>query len=307
MQPRRLVSILIKSSRISLLRFSFRKWDSHLAHAKCCREDERFAAEKLSSYHIKNVENCALRRHFSMLRSCLRHWILAVHMVRRNRRFNKCSLLRCTRAAFQLWCHQHQFMRWLHSVMVSFFHRVVAMRTIFRAFSCWTTRISGQRLLRSVVSLRHGLIQKSSKFLHKLWHGSFSRFLKFCFTSWSGFLKRRQRLERHFSLLEQCSEQSSVSMFFVAWRHQAQAQKLSSELQARNASLSQVKVNSQVHKKCPRVPCAQSTHILPQNEKSAFEARMRTLDAEVETLRTALKFQSQLLLPPPNAHRARRL
>jgi hypothetical protein len=96
-------------------------------------------------------------------------------------------------------------------------------------------------------------------------------------------------------------------MFFVAWRHQAQAQKLSSELQARNASLSQVKVNSQVHKKCPRVPCAQFAHILPQNEKSAFEARMRTLDAEVETLRTALKFQSQLLLPPPNAHRARRL
>jgi hypothetical protein len=34
--------------------------------------------------------------------------------------------------------------------------------------------------------------------------------------------------------------------------------------------------------------------------------RMQALDSEVETLRTALRFQSQLLLPPPNASRSRR-
>jgi hypothetical protein len=43
-----------------------------------------------------------------------------------------------------------------------------------------------------------------------------------------------------------------------------------------------------------------------QSEKRAFELRMRTLDAEVETLRTALRFQSQLLLPPSNANRSKR-
>ena len=99
-------------------------------------------------------------------------------------------------------------------------------------------------------------------------------------------------------VLEERASRFIVSTHFCAWR--IACMKLASERAGDGQVFSVLCI-------CVYKMSFWSTaHALLQSEKRAFELRMRKLDAEVETLRTALRFQSQLLLPPSNANRSKR-
>lgn len=131
--------------------------------------------------------------------------------------FQKKSVLNLARCAYYLWSQSSRFHRWLGSVKVSFFHRVVLLRTAFRAFYFWNEHVSTQALLRSVMVSRRIVVNKSNKMREMVWRRTASAFVSCFFANWSSLVKNRHRFDLFLQLAEHRSSQHIASNHFLAW------------------------------------------------------------------------------------------
>jgi hypothetical protein len=152
------------------------------------------------------------------LQFCFRFWISIVQKIKKTRALLQKQEVRTVSVAFELWCDRHQFTRWKHSVMVSFFHRVVSLRVLFRAFFCWNTQVSGQNFLRSILGARRSIINKSIKFLQSLWQRRASALVDFGFVSWKSMVGKRRSFKNVVCVMEQRASRFIVLTHFCAWR-----------------------------------------------------------------------------------------
>jgi hypothetical protein len=252
-EVRRLRGVSAKAvRRLSKLALS-RAFSSWLAHVIQLMQQRNAVAsdaillQKKAAQHLKIATHLASYVHKSLLRFCIGHWISRNLIIKRTRVFIKQLTLRRFFSAFEWWREYLYFMTWLRSVKVLFFNRVVALRHVFRVFSCWSVQVSGQKFLRSVMMLRSSLIHKSNKFLRIAWRRSLSGFVLFCFATWRSLFQTRKRFEQFCSLANQRSAHYVASTSFRAWRS-ALGQSRASE-QLADFRSSQVEINTQVFKK----------------------------------------------------------
>jgi hypothetical protein len=151
----------------------------------------------------------------------------------------KRSLVRNLFAAFQTWLYNHQHLKWLYAVMLSFFERVVSLRMVFRTFFHWSARVRGQKLLHSGLALTRVELEKPNNFLHALCCRAPS-LVSICFSSWRALLVHRERFERLFRFLEPGFSGHVLASHFAAWRCSALA------VQRARSSCSRPDIDAQV-------------------------------------------------------------
>jgi flagellar biosynthesis regulator FlaF len=214
-----------------------------LSNLALSRAFSRWHAHVMQLVQQLDIGNHRLQIYHNSHRSLfMKHWMAKVQMIRRLRRFSTILLFRLIFSSFHWWFEYLQFKRWLHSVKVSFFHRVVALRHVFRAFACWTAQVSGQKFLRAVLIQRNRLVQKSNTFLRIVWRRSLSGFVLFCFANWSALLKLRRRLETFCRYAEQRRASRVVLIIFRGWRAKTRMKTCASVQQANSSALSQVEI-----------------------------------------------------------------
>jgi hypothetical protein len=231
---RRLRAVSAKAIRRLLQRGMSRAFSSWNAHLMLMKQQRELDVSQQAVHHltVKSVVSSykgRISREIIVgnlhgwkcsvsLQFCFRFWISIVQKIKKTRALLQKQDMRTVLVAFELWCDRHQFTRWKHSVMVSFFHRVVSLRVLFRAFFCWNTQVSAQNFLRSILGARHSMINKSIKFLRSLWQRRAAALVAFGFASWKSMVGKRRSFENVVRVMEQRASRFIVLTHFCAWR-----------------------------------------------------------------------------------------
>jgi hypothetical protein len=220
---RRLRAVSAKAVRRLLqlgLSRAFSSWHAHLILIKQVQKEVELDVyqQAVHRLRVKSVGDLHGWKCSVSLRFCFSCWISRVLKIKKTRALVQKQQMRAVLVAFELWCDRHQFMRWKHSVMVSFFHRVVSLRVFFRAFYCWNTQVCEHNFQRSILGVRHFLINKSNKFVRGLWQRRVSALVSFCFASWKSMVRKRRSFTNVVGVLEERASRFIVSTHFCAWR-----------------------------------------------------------------------------------------